>query len=84
MSCAVPQVTNTNYTLFFIITVRLSGSEFLYTTHGFTLLSAVIEKAGNEAFQVLAKRLFEELGMVNTYLDEYNPIIMNRSRQAKL
>lgn len=56
------------------------GTEFNYTTHGFTLLSAVIEAVADEPFAKHIKKLFKELGLSNTYLDENKPIIPNRSR----
>ena len=56
------------------------GSEFNYTTHGFVLLSAVIEALAGEPFEKRMKRMFKELGMNNTFLDEHEPIINNRTR----
>jgi serine beta-lactamase-like protein LACTB len=57
-----------------------SGEEFHYTTHGFTLLSAVVENVVGEPFEKHMKRRFKELGLNNTYLDENEPLIYNRSR----
>ena len=57
-----------------------AGKEFNYTTHGFTLLSAVIEAISGETFENRMKRTFNQLGMDNTFLDESAPIIPNRSR----
>ena len=57
-----------------------TGKEFNYTTHGFTLLSAVIEAISGESFENRMKRTFNQLGMDNTFLDESSPIIPNRSR----
>lgn len=56
------------------------GKEFNYTTHGFTLLSAVIEAVSGETFENRMKRTFNQLGMDNTFLDENEPIIPNRAR----
>ena len=56
------------------------GSKFHYTTHGFTLLSAVVESATGEKFETHMKSIFKDLGLNNTYLDENEPIIYNRSR----
>ena len=87
------------------------GSRYLYTTHGFTLLSAVLEAAESAAlrrsspagarngalgsgcaatgapgakleitFAQQLKRLFNELGLQNTYLDYEKPIIPHRAR----
>uniref|UniRef100_A0A1I7Y5J5 Beta-lactamase domain-containing protein n=1 Tax=Steinernema glaseri TaxID=37863 RepID=A0A1I7Y5J5_9BILA len=56
------------------------GAKYLYTTHGYTLLSAVMEKAAGEELPNLFKQLFRELGMNSTYLDVNNTIIANRAR----
>ncbi|TRY84653.1 hypothetical protein DNTS_021000 [Danionella cerebrum] len=56
------------------------GSVFLYSTHAFTLLSAVVERAANQGFLVHMMAMFRELGMMNTVPDENEPIIYNRSR----
>lgn len=61
-------------------TLSFLGKEFNYTTHGFTLLSAVIESASGEKFTKHIKKLFRDLGLNNTHLDENEPIIQNRSR----
>ena len=59
-----------------------SGEEFNYTTHGFTLLSAVVESVVGEPFEKHMKRVFKELGLNNTYLDENEPLIYNRARSV--
>ncbi|KAK9952509.1 hypothetical protein ABG768_018347 [Culter alburnus] len=56
------------------------GSTFLYSTHAFTLLSAVVERAANQRFLDHMMKMFRELGMLNTLPDENDPIIYNRSR----
>jgi len=56
------------------------GSEFLYSSHGFTLLQAVIENVTGQPFSKYMKDQFKELGLNNTYLDENGPIITNRSK----
>lgn len=58
----------------------LSGSDFLYTSHGWTLVSAVIEAAAGESFAITAKQMFYDLGLKHTYLDEASPLIYNRTR----
>ena len=58
----------------------LPGTEFLYTTHGYTLLSAVIEGAASATYPALCRQLFRDLGMRHTYLDQNDQIIYNRSR----
>ncbi|XP_059087702.1 serine beta-lactamase-like protein LACTB, mitochondrial [Tigriopus californicus] len=57
------------------------GDAFHYTTHGYTLLSAIVEKASGEKFEKHMKRMFRDLGLQSTYLDENEPIIPNRASQ---
>lgn len=56
------------------------SSKYLYTTHGFTLLSAVVEAVLKKPYEKVLQELIRELGMSNTYLDENDPIIYNRGR----
>ncbi|XP_056307804.1 LOW QUALITY PROTEIN: serine beta-lactamase-like protein LACTB, mitochondrial [Danio aesculapii] len=56
------------------------GSTFLYSTHAFSLLSAVVERAANQSFLDHMMAMFRELGMMNTVPDENDPIIYNRAR----
>ncbi|KAM7414577.1 hypothetical protein PAMA_019409 [Pampus argenteus] len=56
------------------------GTTFLYSTHAFTLLSAVMEQAAGQRFLDLMMNMFREVGMVNTVPDENEPIIYHRSR----
>uniref|UniRef100_A0A1A8I3H3 Lactamase, beta n=2 Tax=Nothobranchius kuhntae TaxID=321403 RepID=A0A1A8I3H3_NOTKU len=56
------------------------GTTFLYSTHAFTLLSAVLERAAGQHFLDLMMNLFRELGMLNTVPDENGPIIYHRCR----
>ncbi|OZC10982.1 beta-lactamase [Onchocerca flexuosa] len=56
------------------------GSKFRYTTHGFTLLSAALEKAANKSYVDQIRNLFRELGMNHSYLDFNFPLIANRAR----
>ena len=56
------------------------GSKFHYTTHGFTLLSAVIESVTGQKFEDYIQLIFKDLGLSNTCLDENEPIIYNRSK----
>ncbi|XP_044047985.1 serine beta-lactamase-like protein LACTB, mitochondrial isoform X2 [Siniperca chuatsi] len=56
------------------------GTTFLYSTHAFTLLSAVVEQAAGQHFLDLMMNMFRELGMLNTVPDENGPIIYHRSR----
>ncbi|KAG0727165.1 Serine beta-lactamase-like protein LACTB, mitochondrial [Chionoecetes opilio] len=52
---------------------------FLYTTHGWTVVSAVLEGAAQKPFTGMVKGLFNILGLDNTYLDEPSPIIRSRA-----
>ncbi|XP_060891342.1 serine beta-lactamase-like protein LACTB, mitochondrial isoform X1 [Labrus mixtus] len=56
------------------------GTTFLYSTHAFTLLSAVVERAAGQHFLDLMMSMFRELGMLNTVPEENDPIIYHRSR----
>nr|XP_046251265.1 serine beta-lactamase-like protein LACTB, mitochondrial isoform X2 [Scatophagus argus] len=56
------------------------GTTFLYSTHAYTLLSAVMEQAAGRRFLDLMMNMFRELGMLNTVPDENDPIIYHRSR----
>ncbi|KAM3725901.1 Serine beta-lactamase-like protein LACTB [Dirofilaria immitis] len=56
------------------------GCKFQYTTHGFTLLSAALEKAANKSYVDQITNLFRELGMNHSYLDFKLPLIANRAR----
>ncbi|XP_059496095.1 serine beta-lactamase-like protein LACTB, mitochondrial isoform X2 [Stegostoma tigrinum] len=56
------------------------GSQFLYSTHAWTLLSAVVERAAEQNFLQLMKKLFLDLDMPQTVPDEHEPIIYNRAR----
>ncbi|XP_031574305.1 serine beta-lactamase-like protein LACTB, mitochondrial [Actinia tenebrosa] len=56
------------------------GEKFLYTSHGYTMVSAVIESAAQEDFLSYMKKLFRELGMNNTGPEFNHQIIYNRAR----
>lgn len=56
------------------------GTEFLYSSHAWTLLSAVVEGASGRKFTDVMRGIFRDLGLQNTYLDEDQPIIPHRSR----
>lgn len=60
--------------------VAKPGTEFIYTTHGFTLLGLCLEKASGVKFDRLATKLFKELEMNNTFLDRNEPLIPNRAK----
>ncbi|XP_066491807.1 serine beta-lactamase-like protein LACTB, mitochondrial [Tiliqua scincoides] len=56
------------------------GSQFLYSTHGFTLLSAVVERASGHKFTDYMLKLFLDLDMLATGLDDNESLIYNRAR----
>lgn len=59
------------------------GSSYLYSTHGFTLISAVIQSVleNDQKFETeLIKLLRNELGMYSTLLDANETIVPNRAK----
>ncbi|XP_043933758.1 serine beta-lactamase-like protein LACTB, mitochondrial [Protopterus annectens] len=56
------------------------GTQFLYSTFAWTLLSAVVERASGQKFLDYMKKMFYELGMLRTVPEENEPIIYNRAR----
>jgi len=56
------------------------GTKFEYTTHGWTLVSAVLEKISGTPFDKHAKSIFKTWGLKHTFLDEPEPIIYHRAR----
>lgn len=56
------------------------GTKYFYTTFGWTLISAAIEGASKETFPKHLSKMFNTIGMKNSYLDENEPIIYHRSR----
>lgn len=60
--------------------VHKPGTKFLYTTHGWTLLSAVVEALVEKPFTTYMCQLFKDFGMANTFLDTNDAIIYHRSR----
>ncbi|PAA80879.1 hypothetical protein BOX15_Mlig002868g5 [Macrostomum lignano] len=59
------------------------GSQFLYSTHGYTLLGAVLERlSGDQPIDSLLKKLFVQMGLSSgTVPEQHAPIIRNRARQ---
>ena len=84
LGCAICNSTLKYYTYFKVFKeddlISKPGEEFNYTTHGFTLLSAAIESISGEKFTKHMKKLFKDLGLSHTYLDENEPIIPNRAK----
>jgi serine beta-lactamase-like protein LACTB, mitochondrial len=61
------------------------GTKFEYTTHGFNLLSAVMEKASKDNFlSFMNNEIFRPLGLMNTQADVNDSIIENRTRFYEL
>ncbi|XP_019731502.1 serine beta-lactamase-like protein LACTB, mitochondrial isoform X2 [Hippocampus comes] len=60
------------------------GTTFLYSTHAYTLLSAIIEQAAGQRFLDVMANLFRELGMFSTVPDQNEPVIYHRSRYYRL
>lgn len=56
------------------------GTKYLYTTFGWTLISAAIEGASKEPFQKHLCKMLRAIGMKNTVLDENEPIVYHRSK----
>jgi serine beta-lactamase-like protein LACTB len=58
------------------------GKGYLYSTYGYTLLSAVLEKSNsnNSKFSDMLVDLFKRLEMNETYLDYNSPLITYRSK----
>lgn len=54
------------------------GSDFLYSSHGYTLLSRVLEVVTGKSFPDLAASLFQDLGMSTTTLDRPDQIVFGR------
>ena len=60
------------------------GSEFHYTTHGFTLVSAALEGATGHTFPSMVQELFVELGMLASGLDNKERLVYHRVRYVNL
>ncbi|XP_059555212.1 serine beta-lactamase-like protein LACTB, mitochondrial [Myotis daubentonii] len=56
------------------------GSQFLYSTFGYTLLAAIIERASGYKFLDYMQKIFHELDMLTTVQEEHEPVIYNRAR----
>ncbi|OPJ70137.1 hypothetical protein AV530_019360 [Patagioenas fasciata monilis] len=56
------------------------GSQFLYSTYGFTLLSAIVERASGQKFTDYMLKMFRDLDMLSTVLDDNEAMIYNRAR----
>ena len=59
---------------------KMPGSDYLYTTHGWTLLSACIEGASGKDYVTYMKEMCYDLGLDNTSVELNDPIVYNRSK----
>ncbi|MBT5876344.1 MAG: beta-lactamase family protein [Candidatus Latescibacteria bacterium] len=56
------------------------GDQYLYSSFGFNLISAVIEGAAGESFLLfMHDEIFDPLGMEHTVADDYRAVIPNRT-----
>lgn len=60
--------------------VHKPGTKYLYSTHGWTLVSAVVEGASGDNFVKHMRNMFLKLGMKSTFDESAEKIIYNRSR----
>ena len=61
------------------------GARFSYSTYGFNLISAVLERAADQEFLAfMSENVFGPTGMTSTVADHVVPIISNRSRYYTL
>ncbi|KAK7891554.1 hypothetical protein WMY93_023517 [Mugilogobius chulae] len=60
------------------------GTTYLYSTHAFTLVSAVVERAAAQPFLDYMGAMFREVGMLHTVPELNEPIIYHRSRYYHL
>ena len=56
------------------------GSKYLYTTHGWTLVSAVVEAAWGQDYLACMRTILTDLDMKETVPDRHVPLIYNRAR----
>ncbi|XP_063682677.1 serine beta-lactamase-like protein LACTB, mitochondrial [Bolinopsis microptera] len=54
------------------------GSEYNYTTFGYSLLSNILEKSSGKSFEQLLSDFTSKLGLPHTRLDSFEEIILNR------
>ncbi|XP_037689695.1 serine beta-lactamase-like protein LACTB, mitochondrial [Choloepus didactylus] len=56
------------------------GSQFLYSTFGYTLLAAIVERASGYKYVDYMQKIFHDLDMLTTVQEENEPVIYNRAR----
>ena len=65
----------------FIVLCITAGKKFNYSTFGWTLISAVIEKASGESFlDYMQNHVFGPLGMTATKGEFHKPLVYHRAR----
>lgn len=77
-----PGIYSVGYTTpLYYMASTCSGTEYNYTTHGWTLISAVLEKVSNQKFlQYMSNNVFKPLGMSSTSGEFHEPLVYNRAR----
>ena len=56
------------------------GAQFLYSSHGFNLLSAVMQRAADRPFlELMRDRIFSPMGLIETVADHADAIVMDRA-----
>lgn len=61
------------------------GTEFHYSTYGYNLISAIVERAsGQEFLAYMDEQVFGPAGMNTTQADQVEPLIANRGRYYRL
>jgi len=59
----------------------ISGSRYLYSNSGYTILTKIISKVSGKKFHEFSKNFFRELGMNNTsFLENYMYVIPNQAQ----
>lgn len=56
------------------------GSQFLYSTFGYSLLAAIVERASGHKYLDYMQKIFHDLDMLTTVQEENEPVIYNRAR----
>ncbi|XP_015996602.2 serine beta-lactamase-like protein LACTB, mitochondrial isoform X1 [Rousettus aegyptiacus] len=56
------------------------GSQFLYSTFGYSLLAAIVERASGYKYVDYMQKIFHDLDMLTTVQEENEPVIYNRAR----
>lgn len=66
--------------LFSSLAIMPQGSQFLYSTFGYTLLAAIVERASGYKYLDYMQKIFHDLDMLTTVQEENEPVIYNRAR----